>query len=297
MRYFNLGIKLATLLLLNNTAFASELGFTLPENTSYKVTDQQLNTALKLLEKNFNTDPEKLKKIINHPCICGPGLWHLIKDSPQFIIPPRIIGPTKIPVGTSGKTHALPFAVFKTEDEENHLCYALSPLLKTNGPLHFRLPNENEVKSFLLTAKIKKINEPILIAEGSQYHFLILFAKGKPFLFDELRTTSKLPSNKHYDMKKLCGFWRYSTPELNLYYLFNEDGTFSSSLNFTDGRIWKSSGKWSLDDTVLTYEIKESNHPGFPPGSKDEDVILELTNDHYILKNQDGDDHQYFRIP
>jgi len=64
---------------------------------------------------------------------------------------------------------------------------ALADLLVDNGRLKFRLPTEQEFKTFWAVSPFDEIVDPLIVAEGEHYNLIIEFAKDKPFWFDEVK--------------------------------------------------------------------------------------------------------------
>jgi hypothetical protein len=164
----------------------AKLDFPLPRHAHYTVTDQQFHAAKALLQQNFSSDTNQLKMIISAPCICGPGLWHLLKDSPHFSIPPRAKGTGIIPLA-NGEKQEVPTALLQDDVEVAHFRAALAERLTENGNLKFRLPTEREFKMFWAVTPFDKISDPLIVAEGERYNLIIEFAKGRPFWFDEVK--------------------------------------------------------------------------------------------------------------
>lgn len=171
--------------LAQNTNIAS-LCFTLPKAAKYTVTAQQFEDATNLLRENFLADTNQLVKIISRPCMCGPGLWHLLKDSPCFSTPPRARTICKVPLA-NGKFQELPAALIQTDAEAVNFRAALTDLLSKNGTLKFRLPNEQEFKTYWATIPFDEISDALVVAEGTDFNLLISFSKGKPFWFEEVK--------------------------------------------------------------------------------------------------------------
>jgi len=168
------------------TQTVAKLDFPLPSRARYTVTDQQFEAAKTLLQQNFSADTNQLKTIISSPCICGPGLWYLLKDSPHFTVPPIAKGTSVIPLAGGGKQE-LPTALFQNETEAANFRAALAELLAINGTLTLRLPTELEFKTFWAVTPFDKISEPLIVAEGEHYNLIVEFAKGNPFWFDEVK--------------------------------------------------------------------------------------------------------------
>ena len=164
----------------------AKLDFPLPPQARYTVTDAQFEAAMAILQQNFSSDTNQLAAIISSPCMCGPGLWHLLKDSPRFSVPPRAKGTVVIPL-VNGRKQELPTALLQNDTEVANFRAALADLLANNGNLKFRLPTEREFRTFWAVSPFDGIPDPLIVAEGEHYNLIIEFAKSKPFWFDEVK--------------------------------------------------------------------------------------------------------------
>jgi hypothetical protein len=164
----------------------AKLNFPLPAQARYTVTDEQFEAAITILQQNFSANTNRLAVIISPPCMCGPGLWHLLKDSPFFSTPPRAKTVCKIPLA-NGKIEELPAALIQDETEAANFRAALAVLISNDGNLLFRLPTEKEFKTYWATIPFNEINDALIVAEGNDYNVFVSFSKGKPFWFDEVK--------------------------------------------------------------------------------------------------------------
>jgi hypothetical protein len=195
MKFMKLNLLLTLLLVYTtikcdaqNTNSAA-LNFPLPKTAKYTVTDQQFETAKETLQKEFLPNTNQLAAIISSPCICGPGLWRLLKDSPHFSTPPFTKMTVKIPLA-NGKMQELLAALIKSEAETMNFRAALADLISKNGNLKFRLPTEKEFKTFWAAYSFDEISEPLIVAEESDCNLIISFTKGRPFWLDEVKIMS-----------------------------------------------------------------------------------------------------------
>ena len=168
---------------------SAALNFPLPKSAKYTVTDRQFETAKETLQKEFQPDTNLLGSIISSPCMCGPGLWRILKDSPHFSTPPRAKTICKVPLA-NGKIQELPAALIQDEAEAVNFRAALADLISKNGNLKFRLPTEKEFKTFWAVYPFDEISEPLIVAEGSDCNLIISFTKGRPFWLDEIKGMS-----------------------------------------------------------------------------------------------------------
>ena len=164
----------------------AKLSYPLPAQARYIVTDEQFEAAMATLQQNFSANTNQLATIISPPCMCGPGLWHILKDSPFFSKPPRARTVCQIPL-TNGRMQQFPAALIQDEAEAANFRAALAVLISSNGHLLFRLPTEKEFKTYWATIPFDQINDALIVTEGDNYNLIISFSKGKPFWFDEVK--------------------------------------------------------------------------------------------------------------
>lgn len=71
---------------------------------------------------------------------------------------------------------------------------------------------------------------------------------------------------------------------------FAKDGTFSGHAEREGRRFWNFSGKWTLTGKALHYEYTQSDVPQIPVGTKDDDVVIEITPTTLKLKTDMGEE-------
>lgn len=96
---------------------------------------------------------------------------------------------------------------------------------------------------------------------------------------------------------RLIGHWRQVGPGTVTDYWFAGDGTFKSELAQVGKPTRTLSGNWSLNGDRLDYDVTKSEISRFPAGSKDQDKLLQLTKDYYVLETRRGSQHRYVRLP
>ncbi len=69
-----------------------------------------------------------------------------------------------------------------------------------------------------------------------------------------------------------------------------KDGTFSGYVDQNGRRIWNFAGKWTLTGKALHYDYTKSDSAQVPAGTKDDDVVLEVTPTKLRLKSQSGEE-------
>src|SRR5690242_16347019 len=111
-------MKLPTVILLLTTCLFAHaaLPYKLPPEAKYTASDAAITNAHAVLSTNLVSDADTLTNLFASPMMCGPGLWHILKDSPHFSKPLIAKGTAKIPYG-KGKFRELPVGLFQNEGE------------------------------------------------------------------------------------------------------------------------------------------------------------------------------------
>ena len=111
------------------------------------------------------------------------------------------------------------------------------------------------------------------------------------FLFSSLFAVADV------NMAQLVGRWRYSDETFSSEHKFNADGTYTGSVGQKGKIVWENAGVWSLADNKIHYELTRSSLERIPVGTKDQDTLIEITRDWYIIETQKGIKRKYVRIP
>jgi hypothetical protein len=94
----------------------------------------------------------------------------------------------------------------------------------------------------------------------------------------------------------LIGRWHYADDEKSCTYTFRADGTFAGTVSEKSKVIWRFSGRWSVSRDLIHYEYTDSSLKQTPPGTTDQDKVLEITPDHLIITAFDGSRRRYERV-
>ncbi|HEY6111979.1 MAG TPA: hypothetical protein VIV62_05655 [Chthoniobacterales bacterium] len=95
---------------------------------------------------------------------------------------------------------------------------------------------------------------------------------------------------------QFLGHWRHADENLSCDYTFAEDGTFTGNIAQHGTIVWMYAGKWSLAGDTLNYEFTKSSLEQIPVGTTDQDKIIEMTKDYYIIQARDGSRRKYSRV-
>lgn len=147
---------------------------------------------------------------------------------------------------------------------------------------------------FLLGRKIMGSMQPYLAKALEAY------SNGKDFrsVFATTSIINSKPAPEKIRATQLVGSWRYQAPDGNLItsITYDLDGTFKGNVVMVGRKNWSFSGKWNLRDNTLHYEYTASSNASIPSGTKDEDQMISIQNDRYVIRNAFGKSETYIRI-
>jgi len=164
----------------------ADLPFKLPAHAKYKVSADLIAKAEAELSTNLVDNTATLTNLFATPTICGPGLWHILKDSPRFSAPPAAKSTARIPTG-DGKIQELPMATLLSDEELHSFRMALADFLSSQGTLKVREPNQEEFMKYWAVIPFDEISGPLVVAEGKDATLFCQFEKGKVFWIDEVK--------------------------------------------------------------------------------------------------------------
>jgi hypothetical protein len=94
----------------------------------------------------------------------------------------------------------------------------------------------------------------------------------------------------------LIGHWRHVNEEKVGEIVFNHDGTYSGHVAHNGAKVWEFAGKWSIEGKILSYEYTRSSCENIPAGTRDQDKLLELAQNYYLIEAADGRRRAYWRV-
>jgi hypothetical protein len=94
----------------------------------------------------------------------------------------------------------------------------------------------------------------------------------------------------------LIGHWRHVHEEKTGEIIFDRDGTYFGHVAHHGAVVWEFAGKWSIKGQVLTCEYTRSTCENIPAGTRDQDKLLELAKDYYVIEAADGKRRAYWRM-
>lgn len=94
---------------------------------------------------------------------------------------------------------------------------------------------------------------------------------------------------------QLVGHWQANYEDLLSDYVIRNDGTFTGYLAYKGTIVWKNAGKWKLRGKTVETELTQSSVAQVPVGTKDKNVVLEVTPTSIRLQVPDGSVRRYLR--
>lgn len=79
-------------------------------------------------------------------------------------------------------------------------------------------------------------------------------------------------------------------------YIFRVDGTFRGSVASAGTTLSRFTGEWTLRGATIHYRYRSDATGNIPPGTLDQDTLVEIAADHFIIQAADGGRRTYRRI-
>jgi hypothetical protein len=94
----------------------------------------------------------------------------------------------------------------------------------------------------------------------------------------------------------LVGEWRYADKIQACHYVFSRDGSFEGDVVYRAKLISKFKGRWSVTDDVLFYTYVGDALHKIPVGATDQDKLLSVQGEFFIIQAADGSKRKYLRV-
>lgn len=93
----------------------------------------------------------------------------------------------------------------------------------------------------------------------------------------------------------LVGHWRYTNQSQSCDLEFRKDGKFTATIRQGRETLSELGGRWSLQGDLLLYKYElGSGESG--EGNTDQDQLLALAKDYYVIRAGDGSERRYVRV-
>ena len=98
------------------------------------------------------------------------------------------------------------------------------------------------------------------------------------------------------DHVALVGHWRYQDATQSCDYSFEANGAFTGQVRHRGKIVSKFAGRWALKGEALLYTYISDVFGRIPRGAKDQDQLLELKPDSFLIRAANGDRRRYHRV-
>jgi hypothetical protein len=95
---------------------------------------------------------------------------------------------------------------------------------------------------------------------------------------------------------QLVGDWRYTDQNQSCHYSFRPDGSFSGEVTRSKKLILKFTGRWKIEGRTLNYVYLSEAFGRIPHGATDQDQLLEVRKDSFLIQAANGDRRRYRRV-
>jgi hypothetical protein len=92
------------------------------------------------------------------------------------------------------------------------------------------------------------------------------------------------------------GEWIYADRIQSCHYIFEKDGTFRGEVVFKRTPFSKFTGTWSVKGDALLYKYTRDVLGRIQPGALDQDKLLEVEKDYFVIQAADGSQRKYERV-
>jgi hypothetical protein len=95
---------------------------------------------------------------------------------------------------------------------------------------------------------------------------------------------------------QLVGHWRYADSTQSCDYSFKPDGSFTGQVRHRARVVSNFAGRWTVRKDALHYTYVSDVYGRIPPGATDQDQLLEVKPESFLIKAANGDQRRYRRI-
>ena len=96
--------------------------------------------------------------------------------------------------------------------------------------------------------------------------------------------------------RRLVGDWRYADQIQSCQYSFKSDGSFTGTVRQRKKLVSKFSGRWSITGQTLHYLYVSDVLGSIPAGATDQDQLLEIKKDYFLIQAANGERRHYRRV-
>ena len=96
--------------------------------------------------------------------------------------------------------------------------------------------------------------------------------------------------------RQLVGDWRYVDQIQSCQYSFKGDGSFTGAVKQREKLVSKFTGRWSIAGRTLHYRYVSDTLGSIPAGATDEDQLLEVKRNFFVIQAANGERRRYLRV-
>lgn len=96
--------------------------------------------------------------------------------------------------------------------------------------------------------------------------------------------------------RELIGRWRYADAAQSCRYSFTADGKFTADVALKGKPASRFTGRWSVKGDSLFYQYLTDAQGAVPTGATDQDKLLAVRKDFFIIQAADGSQRKYERL-
>jgi hypothetical protein len=94
---------------------------------------------------------------------------------------------------------------------------------------------------------------------------------------------------------RLVGEWKYADEIQSCRYVFKREGSFTGEVRNRGKLISKFRGRWTVKADVLLYTYTSDALGRIPAGATDQDRLLSVEKDFFLIRAADGSQRRYSR--
>jgi len=94
----------------------------------------------------------------------------------------------------------------------------------------------------------------------------------------------------------LVGQWRYADAIQSCHYVFKRDGSFSGEVVYKGKKVSQFQGKWFVEADHLFYDYTGDVLGTIAAGSQDNDKLVVVAENYFVIEARDGSKRRYNRI-
>ena len=111
-----------------------------------------------------------------------------------------------------------------------------------------------------------------------------------------LLSVAALANGSQINRPDLVGHWRYQDETQSCDYTFAADGSFTGEVKQGNKTISKFAGRWILKGNLIHYHYVSDRYGRIPAGAEDQDQLLSVKRDSFLIQAANGARRRYHRM-